>query len=400
MVRKIKRTIADFFHTDILGINPKDCDGRVLLSDEQLELGNFNYIEVHTKNDEVCSIEFISLYKTFSPEVIEFINRCANTFGPTATGEKGITPNDHILLYKGVFSRLWKKVWVECGPDKEHDGLTALRVTIFSPASTGKIELLSDKSEVTADTKSLHQQPQIKTSKSEQKNTPPFKQEKTAEQIRDEYLRRKANEPFYKRHWWIFLVAIFGCILILSVFVGKNEVSDSQTTPIIKTMTKDEFKQYIIDEGTGHSEFLDSVISRAKETKAIPMLIGYVKDVEKIADKTIEDSLYMDVYNTKEVSVLMEANSVKAKQILPELKKVCRTQYAKSLGNELWEDDINVETSDGGKTIIFTGAVFAANRNIKEFNERFYPTLHDLGFTKAIYKWYKYDEDYTYYTIE
>lgn len=64
---------------------------------------------------------------------------------------------------------------------------------------------------------------------------------------------------------------------------------------------------------------------------------------------------------------------------------------------ELWEHDIDVYDSDGGKTIWFVGGTFAANRNIKTYQERYEKTLKRLGFKRACYKWFKQATEYTYY---
>lgn len=204
-----------------------------------------------------------------------------------------------------------------------------------------------------------------------------------------------------------FILILIGGWFTAAHFFGPNSewgkeqaAKEKRAEALALKKEKDEFRENLLFDLRSDVEYLDSLIPRASVTKSIPLLTGFVHDADKMANKTIEDTRYIDVYKEKEIVDLMEANSKKAKEILPELKKVCRRQYAKCLGQELWEDDIDVKTTDGGKTIVFTGAVFAANRNIKDFNERFYPTFHDLGFTKAIYKWYKYDEDYTYYTIE
>lgn len=134
---KTKR-LADYFKMDIVNMNPNDSlDDTILKS---CELGRFLHLYVSCKDDSINNIMFTSHTLSFSPELIEFINHCAKTFGPTSCGEGNVTARDTILLRKGIFSRMWKKVWVECGPD-EKTGITVLRLTIFDPKNTGNIEL-------------------------------------------------------------------------------------------------------------------------------------------------------------------------------------------------------------------------------------------------------------------
>lgn len=134
-----KKRIADFFNTDILNLKREDYLERVTLN--RPELGIFYYVDGHCNGDEFSTIEFVSLSKKFSPELIEFINACAKTFGPTKNGEAEVGPRDHILLQKGLFSRLWKHIWIECGSDEDNGGLTAIRISIFSPIETGNLLL-------------------------------------------------------------------------------------------------------------------------------------------------------------------------------------------------------------------------------------------------------------------
>lgn len=136
---EVKKTIADFFNTNILLITPQEDTHRITLSSP--EFGLFNYVDVHIVNSKVNNLEFISHSLKLSPGLVEFINTCASVFGPTATGESQITHKDYLLLQKGLFSRLWRNVWLECGPDERNNGVLALRLTIFSPDTTGKIML-------------------------------------------------------------------------------------------------------------------------------------------------------------------------------------------------------------------------------------------------------------------
>jgi hypothetical protein len=51
----------------------------------------------------------------------------------------------------------------------------------------------------------------------------------------------------------------------------------------------------------------------------------------------------------------------------------------------------------GYRTIEFISAAFAANRNIKQIHEQFYPTLMKFRFVRAQYKWLDANVEYSYY---
>lgn len=80
-----------------------------------------------------------------------------------------------------------------------------------------------------------------------------------------------------------------------------------------------------------------------------------------------------------------------------------RDAYGPVLRKELWENDISAKTiGKGYKIIEFVGGVFAANRNIKSFQEGLTKSkaLIILRFNRTRYKWYKRADEYTYYDID
>lgn len=84
---------------------------------------------------------------------------------------------------------------------------------------------------------------------------------------------------------------------------------------------------------------------------------------------------------------------------LREFPKI-RANYAKVLKNKLWEEDIKVQNFGSRKTTLqFTGGIFASNKNKKDFQTTLSQTFRDFRFKRVNYKWYEYDDEYTYYTI-
>ena len=64
----------------------------------------------------------------------------------------------------------------------------------------------------------------------------------------------------------------------------------------------------------------------------------------------------------------------------------------------MWEHDCDVSIS--GRTITFTAGIFAANANIKDAYQNISDALRDLRFKRCNFKWYRYADEYTYYTID
>lgn len=84
-------------------------------------------------------------------------------------------------------------------------------------------------------------------------------------------------------------------------------------------------------------------------------------------------------------------------KIFPKL----RDDFGPVTRNILWEHDLSARTFGAGfRTIEFTGAAFAANRNIKEMQVEMYSGLSRLRFKQSRYKWFKEADEYTFYNIK
>lgn len=133
-----KKLLKDFFNIDIINERPDEGETRLFLSPPVL--GNFHYMDFHFPKDGTINVDFLCLFKKFTPEFIEFANACARTFGPTQSGEGVISARDVTLLQKNLFSRIWPKVWLNVSTDDEA-GAPCLCVTLFNVAKTALIEM-------------------------------------------------------------------------------------------------------------------------------------------------------------------------------------------------------------------------------------------------------------------
>lgn len=77
-----------------------------------------------------------------------------------------------------------------------------------------------------------------------------------------------------------------------------------------------------------------------------------------------------------------------------------RKAYGEILKDKLWTENIEVATKGNGHTTLeFVGALFASNKNKQDTQQMLSEMLHLLRFKRTNYKWYKYDEEYTYYSM-
>lgn len=85
------------------------------------------------------------------------------------------------------------------------------------------------------------------------------------------------------------------------------------------------------------------------------------------------------------------------KKTFPKLRK----EYFEIIKKDLWLNDVEVTSSGTGTTRLhFTGGIFAANQNKQDFMNEISSTLHKYRFKRAYYKWYEYDDDGVFYTLE
>ena len=162
-----------------------------------------------------------------------------------------------------------------------------------------------------------------------------------------------------------------------------------------------------------YRNYLDSV----RLTSIKDRLNSQIKDITDGIDysgmKTSTDMLMVEVgkfsswwqlideakeFDDKEIQSL--ASTLKRKVIYEQQKEFpkLRKAYADLLDKKLWEKDIDVSASGKGyKTLNITGYQFAANKNIKDFEDAIYDMINALRFNKVTYKSFKGQSEYQYY---
>ncbi|KAF2517192.1 hypothetical protein [Flavobacterium foetidum] len=172
------------------------------------------------------------------------------------------------------------------------------------------------------------------------------------------------------------------------------------------------------------TDTLTSTPSAAEKEKDIPSQIAQLKrelaSIEKGVDfstyrntveaaqmelvlfaawaKTINEAL---VSENSEVQALGKELEKKVKNIQIREFPILRKAYTKAIYQKLWKENIETEIlGKKNKTIQFTGGYFADNGNKAQTQETLQEALKMFRFTRVNYKWYKYDNDYTYYEID
>ena len=171
----------------------------------------------------------------------------------------------------------------------------------------------------------------------------------------------------------------------------------------------------------------DSIEEKAQQQREVERLVGRIQnEVERIDGFSSERSfgnlqtiqLELDFFSNCQKlaseceSLPLFAENSEAMIVLKGFKKKLvslqnaefpklRKAYGKIAKEDLWVHNIVVLVKGNRSTTIeFVGGYFANNNNIKETQDALSDILNGLRFKRANYKWYKYDEEYTYYTFQ
>ncbi|UII20002.1 hypothetical protein [Fulvivirga ligni] len=140
-----------------------------------------------------------------------------------------------------------------------------------------------------------------------------------------------------------------------------------------------------INEGVDFSPYRGSVDALQLELALFAMWANIISNGEDSPDAEI-----------KKLSKVLKSKIVKLQvDEFPKLRK----NYAQVVGNLMWELDIYVNSSSSrDRYLNITGAIFAANKNIKEAQQKLLDAPKLFRFRETRYRWYKGQEDFTYYT--
>ena len=153
----------------------------------------------------------------------------------------------------------------------------------------------------------------------------------------------------------------------------------------------------------------------AKQKEQLEREIKSIKKGIKFADGNSINELQMDiVLFAGWANIIQEASESKeteiknlGKKLKKEVSRIqirefpnLRKRYTKIISSKMWENDIEVYTNGTRKNYInFTGGIFAANKNKKDFQNQLHEILTMFRFKQSRYRWYKGENEYTYWTI-
>jgi len=205
------------------------------------------------------------------------------------------------------------------------------------------------------------------------------------------------NKPFFKK-WWLWVVIIFLVIpLIIAIFVTK------ETTQQPQTLTGEDITPPPAKEQT--IEDIKSIISASiASAEAGADKIKDKSNAEIILDLEALQSNYNAnmQYQGKDPSTdkLLEKQKTLISNTLKKYYPTAREKWIESVREKMWEQNIEMQLSGKRKDIlIFTAGIYANNAEKAATQKQLTEMLVRYRMKETGYKWFKYDENGTYYTI-
>ncbi|SDI36015.1 hypothetical protein SAMN05421846_106256 [Chryseobacterium taeanense] len=225
------------------------------------------------------------------------------------------------------------------------------------------------------------------------------------------------------------LFYVLGFIIPLILIFKKNIINSNTMNKILKTMASiGTFVFFIFiafgseDEKKSETSITTSIENKKNALSTIPLKTrlennikslksdDFTKDINSLDGIVISIALYKAYFqiikegkesqNPEEQKLAKQLEQKVSNSQIKNFPKL-RAKYAKLIGDKLWENDVDV--SVGGVRNInlnLTAHYFASNKNIKESQEALHEMLINLRFKQTNYRWYKGEDEYTYYTIE
>lgn len=206
-------------------------------------------------------------------------------------------------------------------------------------------------------------------------------------------------------------VLLFCGVLFISIFlISKcNKCSDDRVASEFESVTNpDEYissvdTTVIVSENDPQKKALDEIasafstidlIANNKNNLTVDQMNSYLQLLGEVV-ATYNSSTKYDYKAVKEKSKKLKRDLISLQvKIFPKYRKL----YAAEVKQKLWEQ--NIDVSAQGKSITFTGGTFANNKNKQDFYDIIYTTLEKYRFSRMNLKWYKYDDEYTYWDLK
>lgn len=190
----------------------------------------------------------------------------------------------------------------------------------------------------------------------------------------------------FKHAVYIFLIGLF-------IYIASSSDSEDKKEEPKVEKTAAEISQELTEQLKLEIASIDT-FNNEKYSGSVEMLMAenlvftYLSDLIKRGE---EDTLNVE---------LAEELSKKLIKLQTKEYPIMRGKYIELLSDKMWEHDISVKSSTRDNSIInITGAIFAANRNKKDFIEGLGNIREELRIKEIRFRWYEGESEYTFYDL-
>lgn len=204
--------------------------------------------------------------------------------------------------------------------------------------------------------------------------------------------------------------------------VTEGTVESTQSA--LRKLNADQFRDDIAEGGSLRTLF-DAATAAAEAASARAEVDSYIARVNEVMPKVeavftgrpeteLVITLNLETFD-EAARVLRDgqefASDAEAREAMTNLRRAVvqkqtaafpsmRAGYGAIKDQAVWENDMDITVQGGGnRTIRFIAGIFAANRNIAEFERNVRSILSQMRFRRTQYEWYR-GSQYTYYTLE
>ncbi|MBK6932475.1 MAG: hypothetical protein IPH12_17095 [Saprospirales bacterium] len=196
-----------------------------------------------------------------------------------------------------------------------------------------------------------------------------------------------------------FIIMAFALFFIFKNSCGKNTTdsylsendltSDVKNTLVVNTDSLEKERWNELESELNEFQLRDYIDGELTPMNGVGQLQFFAERVNKALDSG--DSLLVE----RAIGWRSKLSKIQG-HAYPQLRKA----WAKTLGDKLWRDDIEIRNFGVGyDKIEFIGGTFAANRNIEAFQNELHLAFADMRFKRIQYKWYKGADEYTYFSV-
>ena len=201
------------------------------------------------------------------------------------------------------------------------------------------------------------------------------------------------------------LIGFISLVLLFAVSFSENEEQQSEknkTQPSDSTIVGSEsWKESQIRRFKEDSVMIKNYDYKTIAESDIPKMRESIKQLKRFISGGLENISQTEFYeNDKRVSIPLNFIKKESQKILDKAFPLYRKRFTLIMNKRLWEEDIDVEVTGKGNTVLwFTAGRFASNKQIKQFQELITNEVKTFEFKRTCYKWIKSDDEYTYYDL-